>query len=285
MAIKHILLPLNGEPGGAKVALTALRLAKQFEAHVSAGYEDVLGPLYAQAAGFVPAGPVYGDFFDQMLKLRADRQALARSQFDKAVAATHLPIVSAPTCRQASTMWIQDEKSQSLSTHRLVTDLAVMQAPGASASPATWSLVDTMLFNLRAPILIVPESCDEINFWRPLITWNGSGESLRALKAAVALFPANAEPVVLTVGKLSNGRTTAERAREYLGWHCFSAELRHVDAKASDAAKVIEDEAGRLEAGCVVMGAYTHSRARQLLLGGVTDAMLRSAARPVFMCH
>jgi Universal stress protein family. len=33
------------------------------------------------------------------------------------------------------------------------------------------------------------------------------------------------------------------------------------------------------------MGAYTHSRMRQLFLGGVTDAIVRAAARPTFLMH
>jgi nucleotide-binding universal stress UspA family protein len=35
----------------------------------------------------------------------------------------------------------------------------------------------------------------------------------------------------------------------------------------------------------VVMGAYGHNRLRQLLLGGVTRAMLGSATVPVLMAH
>ena len=41
------------------------------------------------------------------------------------------------------------------------------------------------------------------------------------------------------------------------------------------------------EAGCdlVVMGAYSHSRLRQLILGGVTRHMLGSAPVPLLMSH
>jgi nucleotide-binding universal stress UspA family protein len=33
------------------------------------------------------------------------------------------------------------------------------------------------------------------------------------------------------------------------------------------------------------MGAYTHSRMRQLILGGVTRHVLEEAAIPLFMAH
>lgn len=66
MRVKHILLPLNGEPGGQGVALAALRAAQPFGAHVSAGYEEGRGPLYTPTIGFITSGPVLGDFYEHM---------------------------------------------------------------------------------------------------------------------------------------------------------------------------------------------------------------------------
>jgi len=44
--------------------------------------------------------------------------------------------------------------------------------------------------------------------------------------------------------------------------------------------------AGAIDAGLVVMGAYSHSRLREMLLGGVTRHMLQNAAsRPVLLAH
>ena len=39
------------------------------------------------------------------------------------------------------------------------------------------------------------------------------------------------------------------------------------------------------EAGLLVMGAYTHSRLKHLVLGGVTGHMIDAANVPVFMTH
>ena len=44
-------------------------------------------------------------------------------------------------------------------------------------------------------------------------------------------------------------------------------------------------EAGDIGADLVVMGAYTHSRLRQLILGGVTRHVLHAAQLPVLLCH
>ena len=40
-----------------------------------------------------------------------------------------------------------------------------------------------------------------------------------------------------------------------------------------------------MDADLGVMGAFTHSRLRELVLGGVTQHMLEVLARPTFMAH
>ena len=45
------------------------------------------------------------------------------------------------------------------------------------------------------------------------------------------------------------------------------------------------EEAGKAEADLLVMGAYGHSRLREVVLGGVTRAILGDADVPVFLIH
>jgi hypothetical protein len=108
MSVKHILLPLTGEASSADAAICGMALAKQLQAHVTVGYEDELGPFYI-VPDFGASAASYGLFYEQMQKVRSDRKAQARAYFDQAVGTTKLPIVSAPTCKQGSTMWIDDE--------------------------------------------------------------------------------------------------------------------------------------------------------------------------------
>jgi nucleotide-binding universal stress UspA family protein len=43
--------------------------------------------------------------------------------------------------------------------------------------------------------------------------------------------------------------------------------------------------AAELEAGCLVMGAYGHSRLRETVLGGVTRDLIGVATLPLLMAH
>ncbi len=44
-------------------------------------------------------------------------------------------------------------------------------------------------------------------------------------------------------------------------------------------------EAGKAEADLLVMGAYGHSRLREMVIGGVTRGILGDAAIPVLLMH
>jgi nucleotide-binding universal stress UspA family protein len=52
-----------------------------------------------------------------------------------------------------------------------------------------------------------------------------------------------------------------------------------------DAAETLRDAATRFEADMIVMGGYVHSRLREMVLGGVTQSLLRQSPVPLFMAH
>lgn len=284
MTIKHILLPLTGEPDAADAAVCALSLARTLKAHVTASFEDHLGALTVPP-DLVVTGSQYGGFYDQLQQVRVDRRAKAREIFDKAVKATSLPIVSAPLCTQGSAMWVDDADDALVSGYGPLTDLVVLGAPGNQNSPPAWQVAETAMFGARRPVVIVPKGTKSLNFANILVAWNGSAEVAQAVTRAIDLMPSDAKITVLQVGNLKKGHMPAERAMDYFGWHCFAPELRRVPDRPAETSGIILDEVRRAGATAIVMGAYTHSRTRELLFGGVTDFMLRYALTPVLMAH
>jgi hypothetical protein len=70
---------------------------------------------------------------------------------------------------------------------------------------------------------------------------------------------------------------------EFLAWHGISAEHRKVSKDDSSVGAAIIKACA--DADLLVMGAYTHSRLRQLILGGVTRHVLEHATLPLLMAH
>jgi nucleotide-binding universal stress UspA family protein len=62
-------------------------------------------------------------------------------------------------------------------------------------------------------------------------------------------------------------------------------ELEAAKSEGRAISEVILDQARRISADLIVMGAYGHSRAREWVLGGATREMLEGSTFPILMAH
>ena len=71
----------------------------------------------------------------------------------------------------------------------------------------------------------------------------------------------------------------------HLDRHGVEVEIMAVEAENRTVAQILIEEAHKMSADLVVMGAYGHSRFREWILGGATREMLASSDVPIFMAH
>jgi nucleotide-binding universal stress UspA family protein len=147
------------------------------------------------------------------------------------------------------------------------------------------TLVEEVLFSAGRPALLAPAGQVDVFFTRPLIAWNGSAQAANAVRAGLDLFTPDSKITVLQVGDLRAGRISAERMAHGLGWHCFEAEVRAVPDEPHRTGAIILEQARALGSTVIVLGAYGHSRAREWMLGGVTEYLLRHATVPLLLAH
>ncbi len=120
-----------------------------------------------------------------------------------------------------------------------------------------------------------------------MIAWSPSLQAWRAVSAAVPLMAKARQVEIVSVGEdeAAGAESRADVIR-YLRWHGISATARHVRPHSRSIGDTLLHEAGEAQIGMLVMGAYSHSRVRELLLGGVTRHVLSNvAATPVLMSH
>jgi len=86
------------------------------------------------------------------------------------------------------------------------------------------------------------------------------------------------------VGDLGAAAPTADAVCAALARRDVRAEARTLEAGGAVATQILEAAAGE-KASLLVMGAYGHSRLRELVLGGVTRRVLLDADLPVLMAH
>ena len=115
--------------------------------------------------------------------------------------------------------------------------------------------------------------------------WKEAAEASRALMAALPLLAAGKRVIVATVEETAESPGDDLGIVRQLAWHGISAEPMRIPAEGRPVHEELECAATRYGADLLVMGAYGHSRARQLVFGGCTQHFLDGAELPVLLMH
>jgi nucleotide-binding universal stress UspA family protein len=156
--------------------------------------------------------------------------------------------------------------------------LLVLPRPHPGASAAAHALLHYALFASRRPVLLVPPGFAGTLTGRVAIAWKPDE---RADKAVLAVLPLlrQAEHLYL----LATDPAASPAVLRDADLHAEPCLLPENPSEGLGAAIL----SAAAQAGChlLVMGAYGHSRLREMVLGGVTRHVLAEAELPVLMCH
>ncbi|HVJ55860.1 MAG TPA: universal stress protein [Aliidongia sp.] len=275
--LKDILVHLDASPSSERRLEAATLLAERNEAHL-------VGLFVNSLEGAIPYRESYSVFeaMQYLSKRNAADEAATEAMFRRAVAGGAF-----------SAEWRAAEGriDQTVAQHARAADLAVLgqydpEHPSIGSGASVPSYVP--LASGR-PALIVPYAGHvETLGRRVLVAWDGGREAARAVNDALPLLKTAEQVTVITI-------TTAMRSG--------SQELPYVDIAAHLARHGVTVDA-RIEPRCddeiadlllsfiadhsvdlLVMGSYGHSEMRELLLGGVTRAILTRMTVPVLMSH
>jgi nucleotide-binding universal stress UspA family protein len=163
-------------------------------------------------------------------------------------------------------------------------DLIVMPQPGPLPKLPE-SVFETALFDSGRPVLVVPPGVSAMVGKRILFAWNGSTESARAISLAMPVLQRSDTIEVLSVeGAMVPGPTAAEIA-ESLRSHGLKVTSQHLKPGNRSAGQTIVERALALGSDLIVKGAYTQSRLRQMIFGGVTRHLILNSPLPVLFSY
>ena len=151
------------------------------------------------------------------------------------------------------------------------------------------TLPETVMLGCGRPVVVVPYRgrVDAIGK-NALIAWNGSREAARAVADAMPLLEAAKAVTVLSIGGAEfedAGERQLARVVRHLAQHGVRAEPSHLQGHGIDPADLLLSRCADLGCDLLVMGGYGHSRTREMILGGVTRAILSDMTLPVLMSH
>jgi nucleotide-binding universal stress UspA family protein len=211
------------------------------------------------------------------------REAAARAESRFKSAAERFPHVES-TFRSATgdveTLFVR---------HARLADISVITPPdpledGFWGSSYWLDVQNATLFRSGRPVLLVPPQAAKPSFEIVVIAWKPSLEAARAIAAAQPFMATAREVHLFTIDDGEEATTSLREAEEYLSLHYDEVRSEVIAGEAHQVGKLLLAQAYRLGA-LLVMGAFSHWRWHERLLGGVTDYVLREASTPVLMMH
>lgn len=288
--MKSILVLAGGSDTDEPVFETALLAARLFSAHlefvhihIGAGQAAVHMPHVAFASG-----PALQDALEHLQVTADTRLAAAERHVRDFCARSMIPLVDVPNGAQGVTAaWCQAESNASrhLIFHSRHSDLIVA---GRLTRPngLPFDILDTLVMNCGRPMLLAcsPVPCKLTG--TVMVCWKETPDAARALVAATP-FLARAERVVFTAVEEGDRdiRMAVDDVASRFRWRGIPVDVDIVAANGRAIPDLLSSAARNCDADLVVMGAYGHSRIRELLAGGCTRSVLKSGERPVLLFH
>lgn len=166
-------------------------------------------------------------------------------------------------------------------------DLTIMLRPGGFAQEdMRMSLFEGVLFGSGRPLLLIPPDWRKESIGRNIVVaWNGKREAARAVADAGPFLDRAEEITIVTVGADKRDRAHGDAADilAHLARRGLKGGVRVVGDLGFSEAGTLFAEAN--DADLLVMGGFGHSRLGELVFGGVTREVLKTASIPVLMSH
>jgi len=282
MAYKSILTVLTRAEDAALAIGSAARLAMAQDAHLDV---LVLGVDRTQVGySYIGSGAV-------LMQVSLDRAEAEARATEAAVASA---LAAQPQGLRAS---VEAAVTQLGALGDIVAqrarfaDLVVLPRPyGTGKGAETEAVVESALFEGKAPVLVLPEkglgSADQPK--RIIIAWNQSAEAMVATRVALPFLKAADRVDITVIDPPTHGAERSDPGGllcQMVVRHGVHAEVSVLARSLPRVSDVLARHVWDQNADLLVMGAYGHSRLREAILGGATRNMLEKAEIPVLMAH
>lgn len=257
----------------------AARLASREGAHLIGLFSLAIIPVEHPADAFARGSKAVHSVVKKGQARREEATAIAGSLLER-LALRH-GVVSELRITDATNA--EDEAA----LNALYYDLLIVGHPKPPGLPDRW-MPEKLLYAAGVPVLIVPERLHADTLGRHvLVAWNASREARRAVADAMPFIVKAQMVTVLILDEhllpARHGEQPGNDLAHYLARHGTKVNVVHAKSPAEGIAEGILSHAEKEDADLIVIGAYSHARAVEKLLGGVTRTMLAQVRTPLLI--
>ena len=287
MAIKTILVPLSGLPGRGQWLDAVVKRSREWGAHVEA-IHVAMDPRDSVAyVGEGMTSAMIGDVMAVAERESDERRQQAQQVFDDTCQRNNVTISDQSESGPGTAHFtiVTGREEDVMASRGRLADLIFVRRPESGGEEVTFSVtLEAALLDTGRPVLILPPSAP-VEFGSSIVIYlNGTAEAGKAINFAMP-FLVKAENVsVVEVDVARHSGPQMEEVIKYLAWHGIKAEGIELEQKGSDSESLLLST-NSIGADMLVMGAYTRSRLRRLIFGGVTRDILTRTKVPVLMAH
>ncbi len=288
MAIRTLLLPLTSTAAGEAALATALMAARHWQAHLTALHVRGDSRDVAHMAGEGLSGAMIEEMMSATEREAGRRADAVRALFDRFVREHQVavtPAVPGQLAASASFAIMTGREDDRVAHQARLADVTVVPHPDASEDVSSSDALHAVLFDSGRPVLISPHEAPASLGNRVCLAWSGTAESAAAARYAIPWMQRASEVTILNSKEYQRRGPSAGELADYLALHgitCRHAAFGAIDREVGAGMLAAAHAAG---GDLLVMGAYSSSRLRQLILGGVTRYVLENADLPVLMCR
>ncbi|MGE0121041.1 MAG: universal stress protein [Dongiaceae bacterium] len=273
MTIKTILVLADGGDGTVATLTAAVGVARRFSAsldvlHVRADVETMV-PVIGEGM----SGAMVEQMMAAMQQTVESRSGRAKAAYETVCAAAGVQAVwRESTGRETDIV---------ASAGRLV-DLIIIGKPDAESETPLAATLDAALFDTGRPVLVATDAAAIGS--RIAIAWNGSAQAARVVAGSLPFLRLADQVTVVTVGDIGRSASATDLVA-YLGRHDVRAAHEALTVDHATVGATLLAYVARSQIDLLVMGAYGHSRLREMILGGATRHVLAAATVPILMAH
>lgn len=276
MQFRDLLLCVDPVKPGSVLIENAVRFAKKQEANLTGLYPIEIPEFPGYVVAQLPK-----EILDKNRSYFMEHANEAEAAFRKA-------------CTSAGIHWdwhcVEGERAQTVIVNGRLADLVLLAGGQNDGESATGESSGRIMLECGRPVLLLPPApIPEDLGSRVLLAWNGRREAVRAVHDAMPILESADSVMVVMVNPDTrapdDGDLPGSELCRHLARHGVKAEAKEVRADGKSDGAALLALADEENVNLIVMGAYGHARWRELVIGGVTDHVLRHAKLPVLLSH
>lgn len=275
MSYKTILLHLADDASHAARIDAAVNLAERFQANVRALY--IVTPVSMPAE--IEGRGASQIFIEQAIERAREKAKIIEAELAARMAAKRL-----------SFEWriAEGDHLDLLAEAAIYADLAIVSHSRAELieDRIVFHVTEHLPLVAACPVVILPANGFPAAFAKHiLIAWKPCLEAARAVNLSLPLLKQAKKTTVLSIVAEPLDEPPCAELGKMLRRHGIDAAIVMDALGTRYPGEAILEHAKNTQADALVMGAYGHSRLREMVLGGVTRNVLMNAKIPLLLAH